>query len=68
MTATSVILSALLAVKELEITTPKERVKWLEDVNSELNHENEQLYLLTGQQTELLNKSQPIGYHTEGRK
>lgn len=59
------VLTALIAVKDLEIKTLKERVKWLEDINEQIIIENNQLYLFTGQQAELLNKSQKIGYKNE---
>lgn len=55
------VLVALIAVKDLEIKTLRERVYALD---SECN----QLATLVEQQTELLNKSQPIGFHRTGGK
>lgn len=49
------VLVALIAVKDLEIKTLRERVAYLDNECNELS-------LLVGQQTELLNKSHPIGF------
>lgn len=49
------VLVALIAVKDLEIKTLRERVAYLDNECNELS-------LLVGQQCELLNKSHPIGF------
>ena len=54
------VLVALIAVKDLEIKTLRERV-------AALDKECDDLSLLVGQQCELLNKSHPIGYQPNGK-